>query len=99
MPDSDGKLTFEEKERCAKWLSDKVPGDVTCPVCKTSKWEIADHLVCMSIFNPIGSTALLGTVYPFFQLCCSNCANTILINAVDAKIVADKPIPAGRMGE
>jgi hypothetical protein len=82
-----GKLTADQKQKCAAWVQARAAPDLICPVCRTNKWEVADHLIQAHVFIQGGAALNVGTpIYPYFQLCCVKCANTLFFNAVDAGI-------------
>jgi hypothetical protein len=52
-----------------------------CPVCYTSNWSIGDGVVRMVLQYNVGIVTLAGPSYPLIPLLCSNCGNTLLLNA------------------
>jgi hypothetical protein len=91
MPDAKGILTVEEREKCSAWFNEHSSGKVECPICKNNQWDIEDHLVKTHILIP-GQRSIEGVLtYSFFMVCCRKCRHTIFINAVDSKIVGNRP--------
>jgi hypothetical protein len=94
MPDEKGILSAEERQKCDEWVKNHMSGPVECPICKTTEWEIEDHLVKDHILIP-GQRNMEGThVYAFFMLCCKRCRHTMFVNAVDAKVIPKKHQPS-----
>ena len=82
MPDKDGKLTKEEKQKTIDWIEERKLGEGPhCPVCGTNHWQIADHLVAPSIHTGEG-LLLGGPAYPHVMVICRKCSNTLFLNAV-----------------
>ena len=91
MPDEKGLLSPEEREKCAAWFQQHSSGNVECPICKTSQWEIEDHLVKTHILVP-GQRSVEGTpMFSFFLACCRNCRHTLFVNAVDSQVIQNRP--------
>lgn len=59
------------------WLNEKWGEDPKCPYCSNETWEISGPF---SI--PIGEVEAF--LSPVFQVMCSNCGQTVLVNAVRA---------------
>ena len=82
MPDQDGKLTEAEKLKVLNLV--KKPGlfgHVKCPVCSSTEWLIADHLVQAATLGANNSVQLGGIGYPF-SMAISPCGHTLFFNAV-----------------
>lgn len=81
MPDQHGKLTAEDTAKVAKWWTGRWKSPVVCPVCKTSDWTLAPHLVGLHrlAVDPLSET---GEVYHMILVGCRNCAHTMTFNAV-----------------
>lgn len=75
MPDTDGKLTVEEKGRIAKFLEDK-KAIRPCDSCGETAWTIGDHLLSANIQVPGVGLSIGGPTYPQVLLVCRNCFNT-----------------------
>jgi len=80
MPDQNGKLTPEEKQKFVAWLNAKTKSH-QCPVCDTNGWTVADHLIDARPHTG-GGLVVGGTTYPSAILVCNNCAYTRQFMAV-----------------
>ena len=84
MPDSNGVLTLEERQKIDEWI--KVNWHMgNCHICKKQKWALADHVVTPILFTGVGFTQ--GAGYPQMMMICQVCGNTLYINAVNVGIV------------
>jgi hypothetical protein len=45
MPDSYGNLTADDNEKVQRWWVQHWKAPVICPVCKTTEWVQASHVV------------------------------------------------------
>jgi hypothetical protein len=96
VPDQDGRLTREEKDRFIAWAAKHEAGKPNagvCPQCKSNQWLIADHLV-----QPVtlkGNTMQLGQSigYPQVMLISEPCGLTWFFNAVLCGIVTPDESP------
>lgn len=79
-------------ERAQAWLNEKWP-DEKCPMCGVKNWEVAD-LVELRPYSGT-SSFVLGGVHPLLPVVCTNCGNTVLVNAVVAGLLG-APRIAGR---
>ena len=85
MPEKDGKLTQEEKDKAREWLMGKDPKK--CEVCGTNTWSLSDYLYTpMSLTQGLG-VSLGNSVTPLITLTCANCSNTRFFNALVMEIV------------
>jgi len=82
MPDKDGKLTQEEKDRVAAWLTAKAVGDQRCPICGDPNWIIGDHIVQPITIGANNSLQLGGVGYPNVLVISQRCGYTRFVNAV-----------------
>lgn len=76
-----------EKERALEWLNDKWKGARLCQICGTANWTVAD-VVELRPYE--GGNMVIGGgrgTFPVFQVICSNCGNTHLINAALSGVV------------
>lgn len=80
MPDSEGKLSEEEKQKVVNWLKEKAPILGMCSLCKKGEWLLSDHTVVPMLFGQGAVTG--GTAYPQVMLICKNCAHTQFLNTV-----------------
>ena len=87
MPDKDGRLTPDEKQRVAAWLTSQGIPPPVCPFCGQREWAIGDHLVQPVTLGPGGGLTLGGVGYPQVMLISSKCGYTALINAVIAGVL------------
>ena len=91
MPDQNGKLTEQEKNRAIELISTKGNRSPACSVCGTRGWQLADHLV-----QPIsqGAEGLFfgGTAYPQVMLICRKCSHTLFFNAVALGLIPPEPV-------
>src|SRR4051794_9450387 len=63
------------------WIVEKWPVPRECPHCHTTEWEVGTPFELRT-----GGDASLT---PHFPVMCSNCGNTVLINAVRAGLVPE----------
>ncbi len=58
-----------------------------CPLCTVGNWEVQDSVFELRQFS--GGDLVVGTgpIVPVVPVVCSNCGNTVLINALVAKLV------------
>jgi predicted RNA-binding Zn-ribbon protein involved in translation (DUF1610 family) len=77
--------TQAQKERTIsagiQWLQDKWV-TLECPYCSSTAWEVGSPFVLRT------TTAVLT---PHFPVMCSNCGNTVLVNAVRAGLMPEPP--------
>lgn len=59
----------------------------SCPMCNAGTWNVQNSTYQLLEFNQ-GGLVLGGPVIPVIPIVCSNCGNTLLINAITAGIVA-----------
>lgn len=59
----------------------------SCQMCGAGNWNVQDSTYQLIEFNQ-GGLVLGGPVIPVIPITCSNCGNTILLNAITAGIVA-----------
>lgn len=84
---ADPRLTPEEKRRFVEWLN--IRSIKSCPMCKSSKWGIADHLVAPPPFAGPGEVPA-DMAYPMAMLVCGNCAYTAFFNAAVVGLLRDR---------
>lgn len=63
----------------------------SCPMCNAGTWNVQDSTYQLMEFNPQAGLVIGGPVIPVIPIVCSNCGNTLLINAITAGIIG----PAG----
>jgi|HubBroStandDraft_6_1064221.scaffolds.fasta_scaffold634066_2 hypothetical protein len=82
MPDSEGKLTQDEKARVVQRVT-SMWRDHTCPHCGNPNWLVGDHLVQPITLGPNNSIQLGGGAgYPQVMLISVGCGYTRFFNAV-----------------
>ena len=57
-----------------------------CPMCVVGNWEIEESIYQLMQFND-GNLVIGGPIIPLIPVTCKNCGNTILINALIAKVL------------
>ena len=98
MPDSQGRLSKEEKQKVVDWLEKfqaKRGRNLICPICGEPNWQIGDHLVAPSLLNASGGLLIGGVSYPHVLLISTPCGYTIFLNAVVVGIVNPGEKPDG----
>lgn len=68
----------------AKWRH------ASCPVCESNDWQTGENLAELRSFHD-GGLVVGGSVYPVLPVFCSNCGYALLINAVIADLLPDRP--------
>jgi hypothetical protein len=53
----------------------------SCQMCGTGNWNVQDKVFELAEF-PQGSLMVGGPVIPVIPVVCSNCGNTVLVNAI-----------------
>jgi len=71
------------------WLQDKW-GDRKCPLCGAQKWNVSDTVFELREFHQ-GDIIVGGApIAPVIPVTCSNCGNTVLVNAILSKAIDPK---------
>jgi len=94
MPDSGGVLSPEDNAKIQSWWSQHWVNPVTCPVCKTTEWIQAPHVV--NIPRHAVDAMTINTIsYPHIVVTCKNCAPSMFFNAVQIGVStpASNPLP------
>lgn len=81
MPDKNGVLTQEEREKLLDFFHTRWSGGHDCPICKANDWNLAEYIIHSWIYRPDGLHTG-GPAYPLVHFLCSNCGYTVLFNAV-----------------
>jgi hypothetical protein len=81
MPDEPQDWSSDQMEAIHKWLEDKWGKDRKCSQCGTDDWGIGGTPGSLPVGTPEGRTRI-GPNYPCVVVICSNCGNTILLNAL-----------------
>ena len=92
MPDSTGVLTPSDNDKIQNWWNLHWKAPVTCPVCKTSEWTVAPHVVNLqrhAIDASVGNTVS----YPHIVVTCKSCAHSMFFNAVQIGVSVPHPLP------
>ena len=72
-------------DRMIAHLRDKWKGR-NCPLCGEGGWQVQDKAFELREFH--GCTMVLGgPVIPLIPITCSNCGNTVLVNAISAGVL------------
>jgi hypothetical protein len=95
MPTIDGTLTDEDNEKIQRWWSQHWQAPVICPVCKTSDWITAPHV--MNVTRHAADAYVTDTVsYPHIVVSCKKCAHSMFFNAVAIGVAASHSAPDTR---
>jgi predicted nucleic-acid-binding Zn-ribbon protein len=87
MPDSEGRLSDDEKKTVKSWIEGKwTQESADCPICGRNDWNIGEHVAEMPALGKTMVAAKRAT-YPHVALVCLNCGHTLLFNAVVIGIV------------
>jgi hypothetical protein len=81
------KLTAEAQQRAIGAVNRLLP--IQCNVCKTSSWNLTPELFEIRAFSG-GDLHLGASLIPLLVLTCTNCANTIFLNAIQLGVVDAK---------
>ena len=79
-------LTKEQQDKAIKHLNNKWINKV-CPVCQGNGWDIHPELYELRQFSS-GNMVLGGPLIPLLVVECTNCGNTISMNAIRAGVVS-----------
>jgi hypothetical protein len=93
MPDEYGRLVEADNDLIERWWGQHSKDSVICPVCKTTDWKIAGHLVNIQS-DAADANASNTPTYPHIILTCKFCAHSMVFNAVQIGIVATYVPPA-----
>ncbi len=87
MPNKFGLLTDEDRAAVTRWWDAKWKGPVVCPVCQTTEWGLAPHVVSLL---PAGvSPAMAGApAYHMIMVGCKNCSHGMFFSAVTIGVMA-----------
>lgn len=78
-----------ESKKVISFLSEKW-GEKKCPMCNHDAWEVQDKVFQLSEFHQ-GNLVVGGPLVPVIPVTCTNCGNTILVNALIAGAIDPKP--------
>ena len=93
MPEKDGKLLPEERNKAAEWFRTHWTQNYPCPVSGDNKWAIAEHLIMPITSAGAGGLLLGGVGYPQIMIICGGCGFTLYFNAVMIGIVVPAEPP------
>lgn len=79
------EMSKSQKDRLLKFLGEKW-GDKPCPMCGHIGWQLHDCVYEVKDFAGIG-VFTVGQVAPVALVSCTDCGNTVMINAIAAKVV------------
>jgi hypothetical protein len=88
------ELTDEQKSKLVRFIEARWRGTRECAVCGTSKWDLNDRIFELREFHG-GNLVVGGQLIPVVNVTCSNCGNTIFINAIKAGVVESQPKGTG----
>jgi hypothetical protein len=86
MPDINGLLSADEKNKIIAWLTSFSRPIPICPICGDGNWSVGDHILTGQIYRP-GFIIGPGTSYPSIMVISPKCGYTMHINAVLAGIL------------
>jgi hypothetical protein len=90
MPDSNGVLSPEDNAKIQRWWLGHWKNPVVCPVCKTTEWTQAPHVV--NIPRHATDAYVTNTIsYPHIVVTCQSCAHSMFFNAVQIGVSAPSP--------
>ncbi len=78
-------LNKKQQEKAINYLNEKWHVKI-CQICQGTNWDIHPELYELRQFNG-GNMVLGGPLIPMLVVECTNCGNTISINAMRAGIV------------
>ena len=101
MPDEHGQLNEADNDLIERWWTQHSKDSVICPVCKTTNWKVAGHLVNIQGDAANGSNR---PTYPHVIVTCKSCAHSMLFNAVQIGIATPRraatvPAASERLGQ
>jgi hypothetical protein len=91
MPDATGALTPTDNDTIQRWWDQHWKAPVICPVCKTTDWTIAPHVVNFQRHADDASVPNT-TSYPHIVVTCKNCAHSMLFNAVQIGVSPSRSV-------
>jgi predicted nucleic-acid-binding Zn-ribbon protein len=56
-------------------------GDRSCPMCGANAWAVQDKVFQLNEFSS-GNLVIGGPLVPVVPVTCTNCGNTVLVNAI-----------------
>ena len=87
MPDEYGRLSAADYDLIEGWWTQHSKEPVICPVCKTTDWKIAGHLINIpSHATATDANASDTSTYPHIVVICKFCAHSMFFNAAQIGI-------------
>src|SRR5262249_42880858 len=84
MPDEYGRLSAADHDLIEGWWTQHSKEPVICPVCKTTDWKIAGHLINIpSHATATDANASDTSTYPHIVVICKFCAHSMFFNAAN----------------
>ena len=80
-------LNQKQQIKALAHLKSKWTGERKCQVCKSDIWNVHPELYELRQFNE-GNMVLGGPLVPLLVIECTNCGNTIFMNAMRASVVS-----------
>lgn len=68
-------------------------GSRSCPMCGKGPWSVQDSVFQLMEFKEGVGLVLGGPIIPVIPVICSNCGNTVLVNAVIGGVVSPSTPP------
>lgn len=63
-------------------------GGAVCPLCGGREWNITDRTFELREYNE-GNLVVGGAIVPIIPVTCSNCGNTVFINALSTDLLKE----------
>ncbi len=73
-------MANHDTKKVISFLSEKW-GNRDCPMCGKGPWEVQDKAFQLSEFHQ-GNLVIGGPLIPVIPVTCTNCGNTVLVNAI-----------------
>ena len=95
MPDAQGKLSPEDKEKIQKWLNEKWKVPKHCPISQDNNWIIGDYVTTPMNYGG-GGMIIGGQITPQIMMICTSCGYTLHFNAMFMGIFKPEVNPDGK---
>jgi hypothetical protein len=96
MPDDHGSLTQQDRDTIQRWWTGRWKNPVICPVCKTTEWWLAEHVVNFNRHAP-DRWEPESVSYPHIMVGCKTCFHTMFFNAVAVGVSPPHPDEAAEL--
>ena len=96
MPDDPSILSKAQRDKIAEWAQEKSgTAGVVCPICRSNKWSIAEHVVTAIRVTTSGKIQLVGgAIYPYAQVNLQKLWGGVqFISAVSAGVMEEEEEP------